>query len=70
MLGANIWKIDQRAELVSISHRGAECAWGGQLKERSRTRVLRGTVQRNSLSEVPWEAKGWHENKNRERQFV
>ena len=61
---------DQRAEHVSIGHRGDEFAWGGGLKEKSRTRVPSGTVLPNSLSEEPWEARGWHENKGRKIEFV
>ena len=56
---------DRRAELVSIGHREAEFSWGGGWKEKSRTRVPPGTVQPNSLSEEPWKARGWHENKGR-----
>lgn len=48
---------DQRAEHVSIGHRGDEFARGGGLKEKSRTRVPSGTVLPNSLSEEPWEAR-------------
>lgn len=44
---------DQRAGLISRSHRGAEFAWGGGLKERSRSRMSRGMVQLNSFSEEP-----------------
>lgn len=44
---------DQRAGPISRSHRGAEFAWGGGLKERSRSRMSCGMVQLNSFSEEP-----------------